>query len=173
MVNIQSTQEEADTLLILYAVAVSCQGNTVHIYSCDTDVLVLALRRVPDLKANSVIIMGTGDKQRQIKLKPIYVALGAKRAAALTGFHALEICVLFVTFVSVATCVTVDTCVAVVTCVTFITFVKVVTCVTVVTFVTGSDTTGHIKGKGKSSCFKVWPSLFYSLFPITACINFR
>ena len=28
-------------------------GNTVHIYSCDTDVLVLALRRVPDRKPNS------------------------------------------------------------------------------------------------------------------------
>ena len=54
--------------------------------------------------------MGTGDKRRQIKLKPIYVALGAERAAALPGFHAL----------------------------------------------TGSDTTGHIKGKGKSSCFKVF-----------------
>ena len=50
--SIQSTQEEADTLLILYAVTVSCQGNTVHIYSCDTDVLVLAL---PDLKPDSVI----------------------------------------------------------------------------------------------------------------------
>ena len=110
MVNIPSTQEEADTLLFLYAVAVSRQGNTVHIYSCDTDVLVLALRRVPDLKPNSVIIMGTGDRRRQIKLKPIYVALGAERAAALPGFHAL----------------------------------------------TGSDTTGHIKGKGKSSCFKVF-----------------
>ena len=45
-----------------------------------------------------------------MKLKPIYVALGAERAAALPGFHAL----------------------------------------------TGSDTTGHIKGKGKSSCFKVF-----------------
>ena len=110
MVNIPSTQEEADTLLFLYAVAVSRQGNTVHIYSCDTDVLVLALRRVPDLKPNSVIIMGTGDRRRQIKLNPIYVALGAERAAALPGFHPL----------------------------------------------TGSDTTGHIKGKGKSSCFKVF-----------------
>ena len=28
-------------------------GNTFHIYSCDTDVLVLALRGVPDLKPNS------------------------------------------------------------------------------------------------------------------------
>ena len=57
MVSIQSTQEEADTLLILYAVAVTHQGNTVHIYSCDTDMLVLALRRVLDLKPDSVIIM--------------------------------------------------------------------------------------------------------------------
>ena len=81
-----------------------------YIYSCDTDVLVLALRRVPDLKPNSVIIMGTGDRRRQIKLKPIHVALGAERAAALPGFHS----------------------------------------------VTGSNTTGHIKGKGKSSCFKVF-----------------
>ncbi len=83
---------------------------TVRIYSCDTDVLVLSLRRVPDLKPDSVIIMGTGDRRRQIKLKTIYVTLGAGRAAALPGFHAL----------------------------------------------TGSDTTGHIKGKGKSLCFKVF-----------------
>ena len=54
--------------------------------------------------------MGTGNRRRQIKLKSIYVALGAERAAALPGFHAL----------------------------------------------TGSDTTGHTKGKGKSSCFKVF-----------------
>jgi len=39
MLRIPSTQEEADTLLILYAVAVSHQGNS---YSGDTDVLVLA-----------------------------------------------------------------------------------------------------------------------------------
>ena len=71
MVSIPSTQEEADTLLILYAVAVSRQGNAVHIYSCDTDLLVLAIQRVPDLKPDSVIIMGTGDRQRQIKLKTI------------------------------------------------------------------------------------------------------
>ena len=47
IVSISSTQEEADSLLILYAVAVSHQGNIVHIYSCDTDVLVLVLRRFP------------------------------------------------------------------------------------------------------------------------------
>ena len=55
-------------------------------------------------------MLGTGGQCRQIKLRPIYVALGAEGVAALPGFHAL----------------------------------------------TGSDTTGHIKGKGKSSCFKVF-----------------
>jgi len=45
---ILSTQGEIDILLFLYAVAVSRQGNIVHIYSSDTDVLVLARKRVPD-----------------------------------------------------------------------------------------------------------------------------
>ena len=108
MVSITSTQEEADTLLILYAVAVSHLRNIPHIYSCDTDVLVLALRRVPDLHTESVIIMGSGDRQRKIKLKPIYLAIGPDRAAALPGFHAI----------------------------------------------TGCDTTGHLQGKGKATCFK-------------------
>ena len=60
MVNITSTQEEVDTLLVMYAVAVSSLGKTPHIYS--SDVLVLALRRVPDFKTDSVIIMGSGDQ---------------------------------------------------------------------------------------------------------------
>ena len=108
MVNITSTQEEAATLLVMYAVAVSSLGNTPHIYSSDTDVLVLALRRVPDLSTESIIIMGSGDRRRNIKLKPIYMAIGPERAAALPGFHALTAC----------------------------------------------DTTGHIQGKGKPTCFK-------------------
>ena len=69
-VSIPSIQEEADTLLILCAVAVSRQGNTAHIYSCDTDVLVLALRRFSDLKPDSVMIMDAGDQLRQINSDP-------------------------------------------------------------------------------------------------------
>ena len=117
MVSIPSIQEKADALLISYAVVVSRQGNTVHIillYSCDTDVLASACSaKSSRSQAGQCYHHGyvrTGDRQRQIKLKTIYVALGAGRAAALPGFHAL----------------------------------------------TGSDTTGHIKGKGKSSCFKVF-----------------
>ena len=62
MVTTPSAQEEADSLLTLYAVTVSHQGNIVHIYSCDTDMFVLTLQRFPDIKPDSIMIMGTGDQ---------------------------------------------------------------------------------------------------------------
>ncbi|CAH3136345.1 unnamed protein product, partial [Porites lobata] len=52
--HLRSTQEEADTKIILHALDASAQGATqLSIYSPDTDVLVLALRRYPDLCSNS------------------------------------------------------------------------------------------------------------------------
>jgi len=56
MVSISSMQEEADTLLILYAVAVSRQGNSVHVYSGDTDVLVLALQILSQTVVSSWVL---------------------------------------------------------------------------------------------------------------------
>ena len=45
-----STQEEAATLMVLHAVDVAtATQDVVHISSQDTDVLLLALRRVPQL----------------------------------------------------------------------------------------------------------------------------
>ena len=45
-----STQEEAATLMVLHAVDVAAATqDVVHIYSQDTDVLLLALHRVPQL----------------------------------------------------------------------------------------------------------------------------
>ena len=50
-------------MMTLYAVvALGDLGIIVHIYFSDTDVLVLALRRVPELIIESVILMGTGAK---------------------------------------------------------------------------------------------------------------
>ena len=47
--------------MTLYAVvALGDLGIIVHIYFSVTDVLVLALRRVPELSTESVILMGTG-----------------------------------------------------------------------------------------------------------------
>ena len=49
--------------MTLYAVvALGDLGIIVHIYFSDTDVLMLALRRVPDLSVESVITMVTGGK---------------------------------------------------------------------------------------------------------------
>ena len=72
--------------MILYAVALGGLGIPAYIYSSDTDVLVLALRKVLELGAESLVSTGTGDKRCHIKLKPIYDALGAEKTAALPGF---------------------------------------------------------------------------------------
>ena len=50
-------------MMTLYAVvALGDLGMIVHICFNDTDVLVLALRRVPELSTESVILMDTGAK---------------------------------------------------------------------------------------------------------------
>ena len=70
-----STQEKADPLMILHAVEMASTGFQVHIYSQDTDVLLLALCRVP--------LLG------KVMLQPIYDKLGPERPAALINWHAL------------------------------------------------------------------------------------
>ena len=105
-----STQEEVDTFMIIHAVEVAAAGAIAHIYTQDTDVLLLALSRMPQLGRNSALIMGTGDRRRTVQLQPIYDALGPSKAAALINWHAL----------------------------------------------TGCDTTGHIRGKGKLTCLNTF-----------------
>ena len=88
--HLRSTQEEADTKIILHALDASAQGATqLSIYSPDTDVLVLALRRYPDLCSNPCFVTGTGSSRRVINLKSIADALGPTKTAALPAFHAL------------------------------------------------------------------------------------
>ena len=84
-----SSHEEADTKLIFHSVAASENGaKTLHVYSPDTDVFVLLLRRYPLLCNSTSFITGVGKKQRQIDLKPIYEAVGPDKISALPGFHA-------------------------------------------------------------------------------------
>ena len=50
-------------MITMYAVvALGDLGISVHIYFSDTDVLLLTLRGVPELSAESVVMMGTGAK---------------------------------------------------------------------------------------------------------------
>lgn len=87
-----STQEEADTLLILHAMDSHRAGFTVHIYSQDTYVLLLALRRVPELGSKAAMLMGTHEKRRLIKLQPIYNALGPEKVRSVIKVHSLTGC---------------------------------------------------------------------------------
>ena len=87
-----SSQEEADTLMILHAVEAAKAGYTIHIYSQDTDVLLAALRRVPLLGEKAAMVMGTSDRCRLVMLQPIYNALGENKASALCKWHALTGC---------------------------------------------------------------------------------
>ena len=87
-----STQEEADTLMMYHAVEASRNRMNVHIYSQDTDVLLLALRRTPLLGNNSALIMGTSERRHKVFLQPIYDKLGPEKSAALVNWHALTGC---------------------------------------------------------------------------------
>ena len=88
--HLRSTQEEADTKIILHALDASAQGPTqLSIYSPDNDVLVLALRRYPDLCSSSCFVSATSSSRRVINFKPIADALGPTKTAALPACHAL------------------------------------------------------------------------------------
>lgn len=89
--HLQSNHEEADTKLILHAIDATAHGATeLNIHSPDTDVLVLAIRRYPELCKNTSFVIGTGQRHRKINLEPIFQALGPIRAAALPTFHAFS-----------------------------------------------------------------------------------
>ena len=87
-----STHEEADTRMIHHAVQVASNGMIVHIYSQDTDVLLLALYRTQFLGDHSAVIMGTSDRRRKVFLQPIYDKLGPAKSGALIIWHALMGC---------------------------------------------------------------------------------
>lgn len=60
-----STQEEADTCMLLHATDTTEKGATsLSIHSSDTDVLVLALWKFASLCDETSVVVGTGDKRQ-------------------------------------------------------------------------------------------------------------
>ena len=58
---LQTTQEEADTKILLHAAFVAQKGiNTLHIYSPDSDVMILVLRRYHLLPSTQEFKLGRG-----------------------------------------------------------------------------------------------------------------
>ena len=67
--HLQSDQEEADTKMLLPDLDATANGTTeVYIHSPDTDVLVLPLRRYPELCVKTSFVAGTGNNHRVIGL---------------------------------------------------------------------------------------------------------
>ena len=89
--HICSSQEEADTRLILHSLdGVRTGATELYIQSPDTDVLVLAIHHYHQLCRNTYFVTGVGNKKRVISLGPIVNALGDAKAEALPGFHAFS-----------------------------------------------------------------------------------
>ena len=86
----QSDQEEVDTKIILHVLdATADSAAQLSIYSPDTDVLVLAIRRYPDMCPNTSFVTGSATTCWTIKLQPIVEALESARTAALPAFYTL------------------------------------------------------------------------------------
>ena len=89
--HLRSNQEEADTKIILHAVDAASRGaSEITIHSPDTDVLVLCLRKYPQLCSDARFVTGTGERHQVITLKHVVQALGSTKVASLPGFHALS-----------------------------------------------------------------------------------
>ena len=89
--HLHSSQEEADTRIILHSLDAVRRGATqLYIESPDTDVFVLAIRRYHQLCKDTYFITGVGNKKRIISLEPVVQALGKTRTSALPGFHAFS-----------------------------------------------------------------------------------
>lgn len=89
-----SSQEEADTLLILHALHSAGTGNTIHIlsparYQC-LHISFTSITR--SWRGCMCVIIGVDAKQRIVPLKPIYDAIGKHMAEALRGSHCMTGC---------------------------------------------------------------------------------
>jgi len=89
--HLQSTQEEAETKMLLHAVDAAANGaTTITIHAPDTDVFILSLRRYPELCEETYFVTGSGQRHRVIKLRPIVQTIGSAKTAALPALHALS-----------------------------------------------------------------------------------
>ena len=69
-------EEEADTLIIFHAAEICAKGKSVHILMQDTDVLVLALLRLPLLNRETNMLLRAGEEKCCFNL---YMTASAQR----------------------------------------------------------------------------------------------
>ena len=88
------TQEEADTLMVLYANYMASENPSQELYilSSDTDVLLLLIYNYPSLCSKTIFRTGKGENIRDINIKTAHNKIGVDHARAILGFHALTGC---------------------------------------------------------------------------------
>ena len=78
-------------MLILFAKDASvCGAGKIDMYSPDSDVFFLALRRFPKLCLNTNFVTGKGSDINHIPLEKFHDSLGIDVCNAIPGFHALS-----------------------------------------------------------------------------------
>ena len=88
-----STQEEADTKLLLHASHAAQNGyEYVVIKASDTDVLLLALHHQANIQATLIIERGSGDTLKYIDIHATADKLGQRVCKALLGLHSFTGC---------------------------------------------------------------------------------
>uniref|UniRef100_UPI00358F5653 uncharacterized protein n=1 Tax=Myxine glutinosa TaxID=7769 RepID=UPI00358F5653 len=91
--DLQSSQEEEDTLLLLHAEHCGRSGLTAAvIVSPDTDVFILAMAFTPKLKCPVYLKLGSKTRTEYIKIKKAADALGLEKCARLLGLHSFTGC---------------------------------------------------------------------------------
>lgn len=86
-----SSQEEADTKLVLHGVEATKRGaSQLSIYSLDTDVFVLCLRRCPLFPKTVTFCTGVGNRYREIDMQNIFVRVSPLNCKALPGLHSFS-----------------------------------------------------------------------------------
>ena len=91
--DLKSSQEEADTRILLHAKHASNQGYTsVIVVSEDTDVFVLLIAFAKEIPASLYQKRGTSTRVRYMDIRKLMAVLGDKLSQALIAFHAFTGC---------------------------------------------------------------------------------
>jgi len=89
---LSSSQEEADTRIVLHCLYQSRQCSSIVVQSPDTDVLVLLLAFSAKIPVNVLLQTGTGANKRLICIATLRQSIGTDVAEALPGLHAFTGC---------------------------------------------------------------------------------
>ena len=89
-----STQEEADTRIILHCLYAAERQETeaIVVKSPDTDVFILLVYYVQTIGVDIIFDTGSGDRRRRMSMKKVLSAVGNDLAEALPGLHAFTGC---------------------------------------------------------------------------------